>query len=417
MFEKMKNKMLISNMLIISIVMLISFITIYVVTYIDIQNENNKSLLRVPIINIDGIKSHQNIGDNNLNSELAKMETSFNIFLDENNSIVEISSYLDMSEEEYQEIILGLEGSKGEVEINGKIWLYQKTRVSNFITNIQGMENSYYEILFMDITESKETLNNLLIILIVTGTCMLIVIYFISRYVANKSIKPVEMIWQKQKQFIADATHELKTPLTIINANVDAVLVDKNKKVKDQEKWMVYVKNEIKGMNKLINELLNTAKSEEEKIKIESINLSETLNELVTSVETIIFEKNIKLVLDIEDDIKISTDIEKIRQVFLILIDNAIKYSEESGYINIKLVNVKKDIIFEIENSGIGISKEDIPYIFDRFYKADKSRTDNSYGLGLFIAKTIIDRLKGKIKVESIENEKTIFRIELKNSR
>ncbi len=417
MFKKLRNEMLIMNMLIISILMIIVFGTIYGIIYSNLQAQYQEELAKVRLINLDSIKNINKFEDQGFRDEIGKIDTSFNILLDENNEVTRISSYLDIEEVEYDEIIkniVEIGENEGTIIIDDREWRYSKNEIHSGIIKSGVFGDSYYEISFIDITNSEETLSMLLFILIIVGIITLIIIFFISLYFSNKAIKPVEKIWLKQKQFIADATHELKTPLTIINANIDAITVNEESKVKEHKKWIKYIKNETKGMNKLINELLHTAKSEEEKYDFKNENISNMISDVILSVETIIFEKDIKLELDIEKDIRIETDIEKLRQVIIILVDNAIKYTNREGKINIKLCKKNKNVIFEIENSGEGIDEKHIPYIFDRFYKCDESRTDNSYGLGLFIAKTIIDKLKGTIEVQSKKNEITRFKIKIK---
>ncbi len=420
MFKKLRNKMLILNMVLISVIMIVSFVIIYSLVYTNFNIQNQEKLEKEKIINLDGIKNPDIIQNPEFRNNIGKIDKSFSILLDKEGNITRVSSFLELDQEEYERIVNQIkeDGKEtGEIEVDGRIWMYSQNELNKILMNSNVLGESYYEISFIDITETKETLNILLLVLIIVGFVMLIIIYFISRYFSNKSIKPVEEIWQKQKQFIADATHELKTPLTIINANIDAVQLNEDSTIKEQEKWINYIKNETKGMNKLINELLVTAKTEEEKYNFVQTNISEIISNLILTVETIIYEKNIELKLDIQKDIEISTEPEKLRQAVLILIDNAIKYTNTKGKISIKLSRnkkSKKEMIFEIENTGEGIKEKDLPYIFDRFYKCDESRTGNSYGLGLFIAKTIITKLNGEIEVTSVVNERTKFKIKLK---
>ncbi len=419
MFKNLRNRLLLINLVVISIIMLTSFTAIYIIINANLTSENMERLNRIPIANTNFIKNLEDIENPKIKKQISEVDTSFNIFLDKDGNVTRVSSYIDLVEEEYISIaeqVFNSSEELGTIIIDDREWLYRKSSIGHIMSDfeIETENKTYYEISFLDITNTQETMQTLLIALVSVGIAVLIIIYIISIYFANRSIKPLEEVWNKQKQFVADATHELKTPLTIINANIDAIEVNKNAKVKEQEKWLKHIKAETKGMNKLINELLMSAKNEEEKYKLVNINLGQTLKEIITSVEAIVFEKDIKLKVDIAEEITVNTEPEKLRQVIIILIDNAIKYTNNSGEINVSLRKSKKQIELSITNTGEGISKEDLPHIFDRFYKCDKSRTENnSYGLGLFIAKTIVTKLGGKITAISIPKEITEFIIKL----
>ncbi len=411
MFKNVRNKLLIINLVIISIVMVVSFIFIYGITYTNIVDDNMDRIKRVPLNSLNHFRDPDSLDDED-RYEISSIN-SFNLLLDGDGNIDKVGSYLEIDIDEYGDIadyIFNKGDTYGEVEIDSRVWLYELSELPEFVDhNIKIGEydfediESEYKISFVDITDSKEYLDNLLFLLIVIALITIVVIYFISLYFANKSIKPLEKMWCKQKEFVANATHELKTPLTIISANADVLLLDENKTIKKQKKWIEYIKSETIGMNKLINELLSSAKVEEEKYLFEKVNVSELVNECILSFETIVYEKNIKFNVEVEDNINLNTDAYKFLQVLRILLDNAFKYTNEFGYINIKLYRQKRNVLLIVSNSGNGIATDDLPHIFDRFYKCDKSRTNrgSSYGLGLYIAKSIVNKLKGTIECTS----------------
>ncbi len=421
MFNKLRNKLLIINLIIISIILLISFTIIYIVTYNNVMNEYKKEIDRIQPLSTNSFRGFKDHFDFELLDEYyTNKSNTFTLLLNDSMEIDKISSLLDFSEDNYNSIlnlILKKEANSGDIVYEDQTWYYKITSLDN--TNIEPDEfyNDYgYRISLIDITSEKDMLNTLLMSLILIFIFMLIAIYFISLYFANKSIKPLNKLWNKQKQFVADATHELKTPLTIINANTDLLLMNENEKIKSQKKWLEYIKMETNGMNKLINDLLNSAKAEEENILFNNINVSDLIEEIILSFETILYEKNIKFRSNVEKNIIILTNSEKLKQVIVILLDNAIKYIDDNGKIEISLKKIKRNIIFEISNTGKGISKEDLPHIFERFYKSDKARTNNnsnSFGLGLYIAKNIICKLNGSLSCESSENKKTKFIIKI----
>jgi signal transduction histidine kinase len=165
-------------------------------------------------------------------------------------------------------------------------------------------------------------------------------------------------------------------------------------------------------MGKLVGDLLYLAKTDNVEIGMDSLpfNISDTVRDTVLSMEAVVYEKGLMLTQHIEPDIIINGDSDKLAQVVKILIDNAIKYSNKNGSIDIALEQTKQQVVFTIKNTGDGISSEQLPKLFDRFYRIDSSRThDGSYGLGLSIAKAIIDSIGGKIYATSVEGESSTF--------
>lgn len=261
-------------------------------------------------------------------------------------------------------------------------------------------------------------LNNLFKILIYSGLVGLLILSGISFFLAGRYIKPVKEAWEKQKTFTADASHELRTPLTVIKTNLDAATYDKESKIKDNEIWFEYINDEITNLNILIEELLLLAKSDsvDFNMNMEAFNMSRLLNKILDLYEVRFQEKNIEVHKNIAESIFTYGDKNKIRQVVNILLDNSIKYSKNDGKININLKKDKKFLVVTIEDNGIGIDKEDLQKVFDRFYRGDKgrSRQEGGTGLGLSIAKLIIEKHKGKININSELNKGTKVSIYLK---
>ena len=171
-------------------------------------------------------------------------------------------------------------------------------------------------------------------------------------------------------------------------------------------------------MTKLINDLLSMAKLEDVNLETRKVpfNLSNSIHDVLLSMDAVMIEKGIKLSASIEPDIMVKGDSDRVKQVVTILLDNAIKYTNENGQIDISLLKSKRQVIYSIKNSGKGIAKQDLPKVFDRFYRADPSRTQEigGYGLGLSIAKTILDSLGGEIHVKSMEDEFATFTLTLR---
>ena len=239
-----------------------------------------------------------------------------------------------------------------------------------------------------------------------------IIIYFISLKMTKWIIKPAEEAFNKQKDFIADASHELKTPLAVIIGSADELKSDKK-----NAKYVENIKYESERMNKLIASLLDLSKLENG-VNIENYkeeNLSKIIEKIVLTFEGIAFENNVLIDTNIEKDIVYKCSREEIEKLISILLDNAIKHSYNNSKILIEVIGEKNDININIINSGDPIKSGDEGKIFERFYRADKSRKRdaNRYGLGLAIAKDIVTNHNGTIKAFSKEG-KTTFTINFK---
>lgn len=239
----------------------------------------------------------------------------------------------------------------------------------------------------------------------------IIIIYF-SHYLTKWLVKPVEDSFIKQKRFICDASHELKTPLSVVMASAD--MLDENP---NETKWLNNIKSESERMNKLVINLLELAKSEDlnEKEVFNNINLSKLIETSVLSFESLAFENGIKLTYLIEENVMFNCNSDRIRELLGILLDNAIKHTIDNENINVKMYKDKDYIIIEVINKGKEINKKDREKIFERFYRADESRNrnDNRYGLGLSIAKNIVTNHKGKISVNCADGY-TTFKVKFK---
>ena len=236
-----------------------------------------------------------------------------------------------------------------------------------------------------------------------------ILIIYVSNTLTKWLTKPAIEAFSKQKQFVVDASHELKTPLAIITASAESLEMEPTEK-----KWLDNIKSESERMNKLVTDLLDLAKSEnmEIKEKYNINNLSKIIEKTSLTFESLIYENKLEIEDNIDKDIMFSCNPDKIRELLGILIDNAIKHSTKNSKITVNLYKDKNNIILEIKNKGKEITKEDQEKIFDRFYRVDESRnrSDNRYGLGLSIAKNIVTSHNGKIFV-NCKNGYTTFKV------
>ena len=218
---------------------------------------------------------------------------------------------------------------------------------------------------------------------------------------------------EARKSFIANVSHEMRTPMTTIGGFIDGI-IDGTIPPDKQDYYLKIVSEEIKRLSRMVQSMLNLSRLESSGfvLKEESFDFREQILGIVIGQEQRIEEKNINIEgLDSLPSVIINADKDLIYQVVYNLLDNAIKFVEKGGTISFSLDVDSYGAEFSITNSGLGIPRADLPFIFDRFYKLDKSRASNktSMGLGLYIVKTIIRNHGGTIKVESKENEFTRF--------
>ena len=283
--------------------------------------------------------------------------------------------------------------------------------IGKYIYNARKRGENIFEITFMENEDAITQANSILIGSAALSIISLIVIYVGAKKISKTIVKPVEETFEKQKQFISDASHELKTPLAVIEANADVL----ENEVQDN-KWIKYIQNEIESMNKLINELLMLAKIENiDSIReTKQINLSKELEIIVSMFESMAYEKDVTIKNDIKENIMLNASKEDIEHIASTLIDNAIKHTEPKKQVIVELNKEKNDIIIQVKNYGEPIPEEEREKIFERFYRIDKSRNrkEKRYGLGLAIAKSTVEKYNGKIEV-SYKEHFTIFKVNI----
>lgn len=243
---------------------------------------------------------------------------------------------------------------------------------------------------------------------------ILAVMFLISDYMARKAIEPVEKSWNDQQRFVADASHELKTPLTVILANMDIMQANKDATIWEENKWIENTKSEATRMTELVNDMLFLARSDaniDQSYNFQNVNFSKLSEECVLTFESVAFEKGINLASSIPMDMFTCADEARIKQVIMILIDNAMKYVNDNGSIFVTAENTGRHIRFSVSNTGQAISPEKQSHIFERFYRADDSRAreKGGYGLGLSIAQNIISAHGGKIGLDYSNEQGTCF--------
>lgn len=270
------------------------------------------------------------------------------------------------------------------------------------------------------LTESKERIT---IELVLINTAILIVSGLAAFFLAGRTLKPIEKMVEEQKRFVADASHELRTPLTALKTEIEVSLRDKKLNLHRARDLLLSNLEEVDKIQALTNYLLSLGRyqTSQAKLPFETVDLHSILDETVEKAQSLAYEKKITIRLD-GKALKIQANPTSLSELATILLDNAIKYSHQGGNILLKLRSDHKYAAFSAQDFGIGIKPSDLPYIFDRFYRADASRSKDQtdgYGLGLSIAKNIVESHHGKITVESTPNVGSTFtvRLPLKQSK
>ena len=264
------------------------------------------------------------------------------------------------------------------------------------------------------IVNTGDTSDKLMKLLLITSGVFLVmvgVIYFLSKVITGWITKPARDAFDKQREFIADASHELKTPLAVIMASSDEIKADE-----ENSKYIENIKFESDRMSKLISGMLDLSKMEDGVTRAEQReeNLSKIVEKAALVFEGMAYENGVMIETDIREGLTKKCNKEEMEKLVSTLIDNAIKHSYKDTSIQVSLKRVKSKTVLKVVNTGDPIKEGEEEKIFERFYRSDKSRSrsENRYGLGLAIAKSIVQNHNGTIKAKS-EDGKTIFTVEL----
>lgn len=347
--------------------------------------------------------NHQNNQNNRKfkNKEMPYATRYFFARTDEELNIIEVNTeYIaSVEQDEAEDIISGIIKSGDETGWNGT----RRYRISK-------IKNGYMAVV-LDAENQVKYMISILGITFLVSAVSIAVLYIIIRLIARKAVRPIAESYDKQKQFITDAGHELKTPLTAISANMEIV-----KMTAGESKWTDAVDRQTDKMIKLINNLISLSKMDEGKIEqeITEFSFSEAVLDTVESLGSIGVKKEIVIDTDIQPDILIVNDESMLRQLVSILMDNALKYCDEHGKVSVILHSHnhsfgKNKTILMIQNDFADAEKFEPDKVFDRFYRGNKAHTSNgSFGLGLSIARNIAESCGIKLSADKSDS-KVIF--------
>lgn len=273
------------------------------------------------------------------------------------------------------------------------------------------------KIAFADRSHERDSIRSLLLSALLVGAGGLFAFFLISLYLARWALRPVERAWEQQRQFVADASHELKTPLTVILANIGILLSHRESTIEQQLKWVEYTGMEATRMKQLVDDLLFLAKSDTRRMPQPQtpVDLSNIAWSSLLPYESVAFEQGVTLNSSIAPNLFILGDSGRLQQLIVILLDNACKYAGEHGIVTLTLEQVQSKARLTVNNTGALIPMDQLEQIFERFYRLDQSRARKTegYGLGLSIAKTIVEAHGGKISAVSSAGAGTSFIVTL----
>lgn len=280
----------------------------------------------------------------------------------------------------------------------------------SYVDIVVSIYNKYIAV--YDYTAEQYTLTSLIVVLAITFALVVIAMYFLAYFLSGKVLSPAKNAYIRQKDLIANASHELKTPITIINANLEVMTQNKELTVQENAKWISNIQQQSIRMSDLVVDMLDLFRFESEHYQPENkvVNISRELAGMALSFEATCYEQNIEITTNISRNVVCMIDSKGFSKIINILLDNATKYCNVGGKISVRLYCLGKNLFIEIANTGTAIPPEEVKKIFDRFHKfGDKSQ---SFGLGLAMARSIVQNMHGDIGCTSTD-EITIFTVKL----
>ena len=391
MFKEMHLKFLLIPLILVGALLAITFSTIFSITYSSTTTDTERALENGSLSTDNGRFYYVKVFDN---------------------GEVEYSSNLNsMTEDDKKAIKALLTADEGKFTFNDVSYAYLKKKQ----TLDDGKHVTVYTIL--DWTERRNTLVTLGTTLIIVFFVSLLILGGLSYILAYSATQPVKEAFTKEKELLANASHELKTPITVAKTNLDLVLSDPSQTVAENMKWLEGAKYQIDRMNSLILQMLELSRLERNDYYAEKtdLNISTLIEGILLSFEAGCYENNKRFVSSLQPDVYYNCNKVETEKLVTILVDNAIKYTPNGGEICVTLAKTLKNISIKVTNTGDGIPPEMVDKIFDRFYKLDESHKEagKSFGLGLSIAKLISQSMGGDIKCFSEVGRYTTFEITL----
>lgn len=391
MFKQSKIKIVAAIMSLLILVLGGTFGVIYVASYIEVTNENREILDQY--VENYSLPSSLSQLDERIDTQswihtapMAELSTFYTVVFTKDSQLLYVDT-ADINTYNIDELV----NLARDVWNKGKI----EGKYDNLLYRIADKGN-YILIAFLDNTVVQNSAGTLLNYTLMFGAVALIILFFIAQYLANRIVQPLEESYQKQRQFISDAGHELKTPVAVVNANIELLTRQLGK-----NQWLDNIQYENDRMSSLIIQLLELARTENVTPTMEDLDFSHLVMGEMLPFETIAYEKGLLLNSEILPDIHVHGNATQLKQLVSILIDNAISHSENGKEVMLVLKRVKNHAVLSVINDGDPIPEQERKQLFERFYRTDDARSDHGqhYGLGLAIAKAIVESHKGTIQI------------------
>lgn len=401
MLNKLKRKFISLNIICVTVILAVVFIAVCIVTY----RTERENIIRGLHLAADKIVLSESSIQKDDNALFGSGEPDFatlTLFFGENGEIFEI--YTDDTQSDPKPVLYSVAESITENEKNeGILWDYSLFFVKGSIGGRDYATITSVEILHNNIRTITRAAGMILFV------CLLLFIA-LSYFLASVAIKPVKETWEGQKRFIADVSHDMKTPLTVILANTEII---KTRTGEDEEtdKWLSSTKAEAERMRRLVDSMLELSSTEvsDEKIVLSEISLSEISERTVLQMEAVAFEKSVLIESNIKKNVIIKGNEDRLSRLLHILIDNGIKYAKGGSVLRVSLAKGKRFARLSVTNEGSYINEDDLPRLFERFYRGDKARSGGGFGLGLSIAKSLTESMGGTITAENKEGVGATF--------
>lgn len=399
MIKKLRMKLVVAAMLSLILVLVSIFLVVGSVSYHQIVKDADHIVMI--LADHDGKfpleKPQKEDWSHRFSPEMPYESRYFSVLLSDNDEVVAVNTgriaAVDTTKAiEYAKTVMAKKQTKGFL--------------GDYRYTVLDSENNH-TMIFLDCGREMSSFRSFLITSVLVSMLGLLAVLLLLVYFSSRIVKPFLENDKKQKQFITDAGHELKTPLTIIDADAAVLEMD----IGLDNEWLQDIQMQTKRLSSLTNSLMQLSRLEEQPqmVKI-TFPLSDLVEETVSSFQTLAKAKEKSLTSNIEKMLSFEGDEKAISQLVSILLDNALKYSDEHGKIHLTLEKQKNTICLSVFNTAKSVSKESITHLFDRFYRADKARnsTNGGYGLGLAIASAIVASHSGKIKA-STQDEKSLL--------
>ncbi|MCR5595559.1 MAG: HAMP domain-containing histidine kinase [Lachnospiraceae bacterium] len=402
MFRETRTRIILAIMTVAILLLAATLGTVYVSSYNSLKKENMEMLKRyVEIYSLEALP-----GENIPAPPEGRADPEGNLF--------DLSSFYSVAISDDGEILAvdtGRNGSYTKEDIIAlsesipRVWSGTGTH-SHYIFCVEHRDG-YVLKAFMDIALTQNSMGKVLINAVIAGVIAVCALFFVALFFAHMIVRPLEENDIKQKQFVSDAGHELKTPISVISANAELLA----RQTGDNE-WLNNIQYENERMGNLVRELLDLSRAENKTVPFENVDLSKLTQQEVLPFESIAFENGLMIETHIEEGVTVKGNRGQLGQLISILTDNAISHTDAQRStssdvvsdltVNIRLKKDHRHAILSVKNMGEAIPEDVRERLFDRFYKTDEAREDNGghYGLGLSIAKAIVTAHKGTINVE-----------------